>query len=174
MAQPFVGEIKMFAGNFAPVNYAFCNGKLLPISEYEALYALLGTTYGGDGVTTFGLPDLQGRVPVHQGTLSGGGLTYVMGQIAGVETVTVTSQTYPTHNHTVSVSTTAATLAGPGSNMPGAGATMAVYTNSPPNSALAAAAISPAPGSGTPHNNLQPYVCLSFIIALFGVFPSRN
>ena len=174
MAQPYLGEIKMFAGNFPPRGYALCRGQLLSIAEYEALYALLGTTYGGDGVNTFGLPDLQGRVPVHQGTLSGSGSTYVMGQIAGVESVTVISQTYPTHNHTVSVSTAAATLPGPGSNMPGAGATMAVYSNSAPNSALAAAAISPAPGSGLPHNNLQPYVCLSFIIALEGVFPSRN
>lgn len=97
-----------------------------------------------------------------------------MGQVAGVEAVTITSQTYPSHTHTVTVSTTTATLPGPGNNLPGAGATMAIYSNSAPNSALAPAAVSNAPGNSLPHNNLQPYLCLSFIIALVGIFPSRN
>ena len=172
MTQPFTGEIKLFAGNFAPRGWAMCQGQLLSIAQYTTLYSLIGTTYGGDGANTFALPDFRGRAPVHQG--QGSGLSaYVIGERIGSESVTLIASQYPAHSHPVSASTAAATQASPGGNLPGAGATMAIYSSSAPNVMFNAAAVS-ASGGSQPHSNLQPFLCLSFVIALEGIYPSQN
>ena len=172
MADPFIGEIRMFAGNFAPRDWAFCDGQLQSISQNTALFSLLGTTYGGDGVTTFALPDMRGRVPIHQG--QGPGLSpQVIGQVQGTETVTLTAAQMPAHGHLEVASTSpASTSAGPG-GVPATPATVAIYGTTPPNADLAAAAVVPV-GGNQPHSNMAPYGTLSFIICLFGIFPSRN
>jgi microcystin-dependent protein len=172
MSNPFVGEIRLFAGNFAPLGWVFCQGQLLPIAEYETLFNLIGTTYGGDGQTTFGVPDLQGRVPVHQGALAGGS-TYTLGQKAGVENVTITASQMPTHSHAFAASQASGTQVGPGANLLGASSSIAMYTSQVPNVSFNPAAIGVYGGS-QPHDNLQPYVCVSFIISLFGIYPSSN
>ncbi|MBS0582317.1 MAG: phage tail protein [Proteobacteria bacterium] len=173
MSTPFIGEIRMFAGNFAPAGWAYCNGALISISQNDALFALLGTIYGGDGVNTFALPDLQGRTPVHQG--QGPGLSgYVIGERSGVETVTLISNQYPTHTHALGASSGAGTAPGPGNDVLAASASIKAYTDSPPNVGLNAAALPPSNGGSQPHENMQPSLCVSFIISLFGVFPSQN
>ena len=172
MSNPYIGEIRLFAGNFAPVGFAFCNGQLLAISENSALFALIGTIYGGDGQTTFALPDLRGRLPMHQGT--GPGLTTrVIGQQFGTETVTLTTAQIPAHSHPVLCSS-APSSAGP------AGAFWAQTTgvsgfgpSSSANTTMNAATITTSGGS-QPHENLMPLLAVNFIISLFGVFPSRN
>jgi len=174
VADPFLGEIKMFGGNFAPVGWAFCNGQLLSIAENNALFALLGTTYGGDGQTTFGVPDLQGRLPLHMGQLQGGG-NYVLGQTAGSETVTLVGGQVGSHTHPANAGG-GATSGSPATNMLGAvGGGVARYL--PAGSGgivpLNPATVQPA-GSNQPHDNMMPFLALSFIIALEGVFPSRN
>lgn len=169
MSDPFVGEIRMFGGNFAPAGWMFCEGQLLPISENETLFNLIGTTYGGDGQETFGLPDLRGRLPIHQGT--GGGGTYQIGENGGVEEVTLTVQQLPIHSHQLlasgdignQVNTTGALT----SNSQGA----IPYIEDAPTLNMNAQAISPVGGS-QPHTNFQPYLCVDFIISLFGIFPS--
>lgn len=164
----FLGEIRMFAGTFAPVGWAFCAGQLQPISENEALFMLLGTTYGGDGQETYALPDLRGRVPIHQGT------TFVMGEQGGTEEVTLTSQQIPIHTHPFVASTDAGTQASPIGFVPAASNVVKIYKASPaPNSPMAAQSTTPAGGS-QPHENMQPYVAVSYIISLFGPFPSQN
>jgi len=168
MSQPFIGEIRMFGGLFAPYGYAFCQGQLLSISQYQALYALIGTTYGGDGVNTFALPDLQGRVPLHAGADSFGN-TYVQGEKAGTESVTLTSQQNPAHSHTV-VAQTTANAKSPSNTVYGGGGT-SIYRASPStqmNGAMVGVT------GGQPHDNMMPYLVINFIIALQGAFPSRN
>lgn len=169
MPEPFVGEIRMFAGNFPPSGWAFCDGQPLPISENEVLFQLIGTTYGGDGEETFNLPDLQSRVPVHQGT--GGGVTYTLGESGGVEQVTLTVQQIPVHTHALLGSTAAGTQTTPVDNVLAASNTVSMYKAAAVTGALNAASAGPAGGS-QPHENLQPYLCINFIISLFGVFPS--
>jgi microcystin-dependent protein len=179
MSQPFIGEIRMFAGNFAPVGWAFCNGQTQLIADNNALFALIGTTYGGDGVNTFNLPNLQGRLAVEQGT--GPGLSsYVIGQSAGVENVTLAPNQIPVHSHALQASTATATLSSPTGNVTGAASTTPVATvlyTKPGTPAtvgnLAAQSVVNA-GGGLPHSNLMPYLCVSFIISLFGIFPSQN
>jgi microcystin-dependent protein len=166
MPEPFVGEIRMFAGNFPPAGWAFCEGQPLPISENEILFQLIGTTFGGDGESTFNLPDLRGRVPVHQGT--GGGTTYTLGESGGVEQVTLTVQQIPTHTHAFLASTATGTSPSPVDNVLAANNVVSMYKATTP---MNAAAAGPAGGS-QPHENLQPYLCIDFIISLFGVFPS--
>jgi microcystin-dependent protein len=170
---PFVGEIRMFAGNFAPAGWAFCDGQLLPISENETLFNLIGTTYGGDGQATFALPDLRGRVPIHQGT--GSGLsTRILAEMGGVEDVTLTPPQLPTHNHPlVAAATPAQATAEPTGSLP-AIATTALYS-APASGTLAMdpAAVG-ALGGSEPHTNLAPFLCVNFIISLFGIFPSPN
>jgi microcystin-dependent protein len=170
----------MFGGNFAPVGWAFCSGQILPISENDTLFQLIGTTYGGDGQETFGLPDLRGRVPIHQGT--GPGLsTYVIGQAAGTETVTLTTNQMPLHSHTLMASTTPATLPSPTNAVPGVvNPTASQYsfyvvpgTSTMVQAPMAATSIMPFGGSQA-HENLMPALAVSFIISLFGVFPSQN
>jgi len=171
MSNPFIGEIRMFGGNFAPANWAFCNGQLIAISQNDTLFTLIGTTYGGDGVNTFALPNLQGRVPMHQGT-SGAG-NHVLGELAGSESVTLTTNQYPAHSHSFTASSGAGALPAPGSNVLAASPTLAAFTTQAPNVSLNPAALTPSGGS-QPHDNMQPFLCVSFIISLFGIFPSQN
>jgi microcystin-dependent protein len=166
---PFVGEIRMFGGNFAPVGWAFCNGQLMAIANNETLFQLIGTTYGGDGQTTFGLPNLQGRLPVHQGTSVNGG-SFIIGQLAGEENHTLVQNEIPSHNHLVAAGP--ATSASPSGNVYGGGGA-ALYRTAAPSAAMNAAMIGLNPGS-QPHSNLMPSLCVSFIISLSGIFPSQN
>lgn len=172
MPQPYVGEIRIFAGNFAPVGWMFCEGQLIPISEYETLFNLIGTTYGGDGQSTFQLPDLRGRVPIHQGK-GNDNITYIQGETGGVESVTLTVAQLPAHTHGLIATTSAAVLPNPGNALPATGVISELYWGDPPDNAAAAQAISPAGGS-QPHSNFQPYLCLNFIISMFGVYPSQT
>jgi microcystin-dependent protein len=174
MPEPFVGEIKMFAGNFAPRAWALCDGQLLSISQNDALFSLLGTIYGGDGRTTFGLPDLRGRIPIHMG--SGPGLTERrLGSKSGTEKVTLTANQIPNHTHTVTGDSAAGQEGSPSGKVP-AQATVGVYTRNP-----IAAAIRPlneqsisAVGGSQQHTNEMPFLCIHFIIALYGIYPSRS
>ncbi len=164
MSQPFVGEVRLFAGSFAPLGWSFCDGALMPIAENEILFTLIGTTYGGDGQNTFALPDLRGRVPVHQGS------GYVIGQRAGSESVTLGSTQMPAHTHVLRASTfdgrvgmpDNAVLAAPPVNSYGSGA---------PSVPMAATAVGQA-GGAQPHENMAPFVAVSYIISLFGIYPS--
>jgi microcystin-dependent protein len=165
VSQPYVGEIRMFAGNFAPAGWMFCEGQLLPISEYETLFNLIGTTYGGDGQTTFALPDLRGRLPVHQGN------GFTLAETGGVETVTLTTSQIPQHQHPYLASTDGGATADPTGNVLAAVPNIKAYIQQAPTAALAAQSIGSTGGS-QPHDNFQPYLCIDFIISLFGVFPS--
>ena len=174
MADPFVGEIRMTGFNFAPVGWALCNGQLLSIAQNSALFALLGTQFGGNGQTTFGLPDLQGRVPMHQG--SGSGLTpRTMGEKAGTESVQLTAAQMPAHSHVTSVPATAAvaTAASPAGSVPAKAADGENnYAATSDGSSIACSAASA--GSSQAHPNIQPYQVVNFIIATQGIFPSRS
>ncbi len=171
MSEPFVGEIRMFAGNYAPRGWAFCDGQLLAVSQNDALFSLLGTVYGGDGRTTFGLPDLRGRVPIHPGT--GPGLSPVrQGQKGGQEDVTLTVNQLPSHNHSYGASSGAAQNTAP-SGTALASPTADIYANATSLAAMAGDMI-PRVGGGQSHTNLQPFLCINFIIALFGIYPSRH
>jgi microcystin-dependent protein len=170
MAQPYVGEIRMFGGNFAPAGWMFCEGQLLPISENETLFQLIGTTYGGDGQETFALPDLRGRLPIHLGT--GGGGTYQLAETGGTEEVTLTVQQIPAHTHSFFASTAGATQTSPSGQVIAQSGQRAVYTEDSTTTNLAGSAIAPIGGS-QPHTNFQPYLCVDFIISLFGIFPHQ-
>lgn len=165
MAQPYVGEIRMFAGNFAPAGWAFCEGQLLPISENETLFQLIGTTYGGDGQSNFALPDMRGRIPLHQGN------GVILAQSGGTEQVTLTSQQMPVHNHAALGAAVTGDQTSANGALPANSVTITPYLNTPPDAAFNAAAITPAGGS-QPHTNFQPYLCLNYILSLFGIFPS--
>lgn len=172
MSDPFVGEIRMFGGNFPPAGWMFCDGNLLPISENETLFQLIGTTYGGDGQETFALPNLQSRVPMHAGT-GPDGATYVLGEQAGVESVTLTVNQIPTHTHPLLGSNTPAGTQIPGGNVAAQGAGGAqIYTSANSPIQISPQSVAPAGGS-QPHENLQPYLCINFIISLFGIFPRQ-
>jgi len=167
MSQPYYGEIRMFGGNFAPAGWMFCEGQLLPISEYETLFNLIGTTYGGDGQSTFALPDLRGRVSVHQGN------GFILAEQGGVEEVTLTVNQIPAHSHPLLASgdlgnqlTTTGNLL---SNSQGA----IPYIEDVTTLNMSSSAITPVGGS-QPHTNFQPYLCVNFIISLFGIFPSQT
>lgn len=166
MAQPYVGEIRMFAGNFAPVGWMFCEGQLLPISENETLFQLIGTTYGGDGESTFGLPDMRGRIPIHQG----GG--FILAENGGAEEITLTVQQIPAHSHPLLCSTAPATESAPGGEVLAQSKTAGIhaYLEDVPNANLAPTSIGSVGGS-QPHTNFQPYLCVNYIISLFGIFP---
>ena len=167
MAQPYVGEIRMFGGNFAPAGWMFCEGQLLPISENETLFQLIGTTYGGDGESTFALPDLRGRVPIHQGN------GFTLAETGGVEDVTLTVQQITAHGHALLGSTDPANTNAPANNVFAAsgGSTVFPYGTDQPPTTLHPSTIS-AVGGSQPHTNFQPYLCVDFIISLFGIFPS--
>jgi microcystin-dependent protein len=173
MSNPYIGEIRIFAGNFPPQGWAFCDGSLQSIAENDALFALIGTTYGGDGQTSFALPDLRGRLPVHQG--AGTDQTYTLGEAGGVETVTLTTQQIPAHAHAFMGSSDTASTTGPTGAVPatmGSVTTFAYGADLPP-AAFAPSMVAQAGGS-QPHDNLQPYLVVSFIISLYGIFPSQN
>jgi len=165
VAQPYVGEIRMFGGNFAPAGWMFCEGQLLPISEYETLFNLIGTTYGGDGQSTFALPDLRGRVPMHMGN------GFTLAETGGVETVTLTVSQIPAHSHPYLGTTSSATDANAQNNVVAQTGTFFAYLNVNPAVAMAPQSVSSV-GGNQPHDNFQPYLCINFIISLFGIFPS--
>ncbi|CAN5908581.1 tail fiber protein [soil metagenome] len=165
MAQPYVGEIRMFAGNFAPAGWMFCEGQLLPISENETLFQLIGTTYGGDGQSTFALPDLRGRLPIHQGN------GFVLAETGGAEEITLTVPQIPVHSHQLLATSTIATDTALTGNVPGQTSTFDFYQSTPGSINMASQSISSVGGS-QPHSNFQPYLCVDFIISLFGIFPS--
>jgi microcystin-dependent protein len=172
MSQPFIGEIRMFGGNFAPAGWAFCEGQLMPISENDALFTLIGTTYGGDGQETFGLPNLQSRVPIHMGK-GPDGTTYNIGEMAGTETVTLTTQQIPQHTHALIGSSATATTQDPTDNVLAASQASIYYNLADNIGKMVASAIQPDGGS-QPHENCQPFLCINFIISLFGIFPQQN
>ncbi len=176
MAQPYVGEIRIFAGNFAPAGWMFCEGQLLPISEYETLFQLIGTTYGGDGQSTFALPDLRGRIPLHQGTNPGTGTNYQLAETGGVEQVTLTMQQIPIHTHTMLGTTQGAIDTDPNGRLTAVSAQVQYATalgGAPANQQMAPQSVSPVGGS-QPHTNFMPYICINYIISLFGIFPSQT
>ncbi|MFF3601834.1 phage tail protein [Kitasatospora indigofera] len=166
MSEAYVGEIRMFAGNYPPRNWAFCHGQLLPISEYETLFVLVGTTYGGDGVTTFGVPDLRGRIPVHQAS------GYPLGRKSGVESVTLLERNLPSHSHGLRAAATAATSTSAQGNMLASWAD-APYGAPGPGTALSVAGVEPVGGTQA-HENRPPSLALSFILCLYGIFPSQS
>jgi microcystin-dependent protein len=170
MSGPYVGEIRMFAGNFAPAGWLFCNGAPLPISENEVLFQIIGTTYGGDGEETFNLPNLQSRIPIHQGT-GPSGTTYILGEAGGVESVTLTVNQIPSHTHPAIGAAVTGDQTSADNALPANSVTITPYLNTSPDAAFNAAAIAPVGGS-QPHDNMQPYLCINFIISLFGVYPS--
>jgi microcystin-dependent protein len=169
VSTPYVGEIRMFAGNFAPAGWMFCEGQVLPISEYETLFNLIGTTYGGDGQSTFALPDLRGRLPIHQGN------GFTLAQTGGVETVTLATPQIPAHSHVLLGTTNAASGTNPANQVlaPTQASTITPYGTDNPLVALAPNSVSSVGGS-QPHDNFEPYLCISFIISPFGVFPSQS
>ncbi|MEM1181031.1 MAG: tail fiber protein [Acidobacteriota bacterium] len=173
MSEPFVGEVRMFAGNFAPRGWAFCDGQLLAVSQNDALFSLLGTIYGGDGRTTFGLPDLRGRVPIHPG--SGPGLSpRRLGAKAGSEKETLTVNQLPSHTHDWRVSNAAATERLPTGGAYAQHAASDFYKQNPATSVNMNAAVISGIGGSRSHSNLMPFLCINFIIALFGIYPSRH
>ena len=174
MSQHYVGEIRMFAGNFAPLGWEFCSGQQIPISENETLFQLIGTTYGGDGESTFNLPNLQSRIPLHMGN-GPDGITYPLAQMAGTEAVTLTVQQIPVHTHPLMASNDLANTTAPGGNVLAANpsATTFPYGTDMPTTLLNANAVSPVGGS-QPHENTQPFLCINYIISMFGIFPTAT
>ena len=172
--EPFVGEIKMFAGNFAPRGFALCDGQLLQIAQNTVLFSLFGTFYGGDGRTTFGLPDLRGRLPVHMG--NGPGLTNrPIGQKSGSETATISTSQMPAHTHTMFASGDSGSDSRPEGNVTASNTPIDIYFDTPPATTnMNASAIVGTSGGGSVHNNLMPFLCINFIVSLTGLFPSRN
>src|SRR3712207_151905 len=165
MAQPYVGEIRMFAGNFAPAGWMFCEGQLLPISENETLFQLIGTTYGGDGESTFALPDLRGRIPIHQGN------GFILAETGGAEEITLTVSQIPAHSHPLLASSTIGALPTGQANVLAKTTNIDLYSGDVADTPLSPVAVMPTGGS-QPHTNFQPYLCVDFIISLFGIFPS--
>lgn len=182
MAQPYIGEIRIFAGNFAPVGWAFCNGQLMSIAENDTLFNLIGTTYGGDGQETFGLPNLNGRVPMHMGTGTFG-TTYQIGEMAGVESVTLNVNQIPAHAHTVGGELTimtrgdsAGNFASPDNHAIGIAPLKKFFSKTAGGGKMAPLTSTTSigiAGGAQPHENMQPYVTISFIISLFGVYPQQ-
>ena len=168
MAQPYVGEVRMFAGNFAPAGWQFCDGSLLPISEFDTLFNLIGTTYGGDGQSTFAVPNLRGRLPLHFGA------GFIQGESAGVESVTLSTSQIPVHTHPLLASADSGGQSSPVGFLPASSNSVSIYK------VPAATLVAMAPqaigsvGGSQPHDNFQPYLCVDFIISLFGIFPSQN
>jgi microcystin-dependent protein len=165
MAQPYVGEIRMFAGNFAPAGWMFCEGQLVPISENETLFQLIGTTYGGDGQSTFALPDLRGRVPVHMGN------GFTLAETGGAPEVTLTVPQIPSHTHPFLGSGDVANSPNPATSVVARSLQVNIFINANPSAAMSPQFLGGVGGS-QPHDNMQPYLCVDFIISLFGIFPS--
>ena len=167
MAQPYIGEIRMFAGNFAPNGWMFCSGQLLPISENDVLFQLIGTTYGGDGQSTFNLPNLQSRVPIHMGN------GFILAETGGVEEVTLTTNQIPSHTHPMVATGNPANAASPTNAILGTSSQVTMYFGDPPSQNMNLQDIGLIGGS-QPHTNLQPYLGINFIISLFGIFPNPS
>ena len=165
MAQPYVGEIRIFAGNFAPAGWLFCEGQLLAISENETLFQLIGTTYGGDGQSTFALPDLRGRLPLHFGN------DFILAETGGAEEITLTTGQIPAHSHPILASNALANTSSPKNALLGVSTQTSTFFPDVPSVAMHSNTITPTGGS-QPHTNFQPYLCVDFIISLFGIFPS--
>lgn len=178
MGQPYVGEIRMFGGNFAPNGWMLCQGQTLPISENDQLFTLIGTTYGGDGQSTFNLPNLSSRVPIHMGT-GPDGTTYQIGQAAGTEQETLTVQQIPSHSHVMTANTAGGNSPSPEGRVfakpspPPTVSNPIIAGEDPPLVTLDPSSVLPAGGS-QPHENTQPFLCINFIISLFGIFPSQT
>lgn len=167
MSNPYVGEIRMFGGNFAPSGWMFCEGQILAISDYDTLFNLIGTTYGGDGQSTFALPDLRGRIPVHQAT------GFTIGQLAGTETVTLTTQQLPQHTHAaIAVSGNTNGVPSPTNNTWGSVTASSPYTDQPADGTMNSGSLA-LTGNNQAHDNFMPYQCVSFIISLYGIFPTQ-
>jgi microcystin-dependent protein len=171
MAQPYVGEIRIFAGNFNPNGWAFCDGQLMSISENETLFNLIGTTYGGDGQETFAVPDLRGRAPVHMGTNAG--INFQIGEEGGSESVTLTTGQFPNHTHAMIGSTGNGSQKDPSNTILAGSTTITPYATETPNKAMAANSLN-AQGGNQPHENMQPYLVISYIISLFGIYPQPS
>lgn len=171
MSAPYVGEIRMFAGNFPPQGWMTCDGQLLPISENETLFQLIGTTYGGDGMSTFALPNLAARVPIHQG--SNGTSTYTLAETGGVTNVTLTTNQIPAHNHAFLASLNNAAASTPANNVTGVVGATQVYRAANPATQLANNMLD-SQGGSQPHDNMQPFLAITYIISLFGIFPSPS
>jgi microcystin-dependent protein len=167
MAQPYVGELRIFAGNFAPSGWMFCEGQLLPISENNTLFALIGTTYGGDGQSTFALPDLRGRLPLHQGN------GHILAETGGAEEVTLSINQIPSHSHPMIGSSGNGSQSNPQNNVLASSTLVKLYSGEAADTAMAPTSITSVGGS-QPHTNFQPYLCVNYIISLFGIFPSQN
>jgi microcystin-dependent protein len=168
MSSPFIGEIRMFAGNFAPVGWAFCNGAIIPIDQNDALFNLIGTTYGGDGQTTFALPNLQSRVPIHVGP------GFALGQSGGTESVTLTTSQIPAHSHVPQSFSALGNLTGPGGGVWALSNSGTIYADTPPPSISMAATALNSSGGSQPHDNMLPFLVINFILSLFGIFPSQT
>jgi microcystin-dependent protein len=168
VSSPYVGEIRMFGGNFQPAGWAFCDGQLLNISDNDVLFLVIGTTYGGDGVNTFALPNLQGRLAIHQGG------SFLIGEAAGTETVTLTSQQMPIHPHSFYCSTSPGGQKNPAGNVPAAIPAGSAYEQGPATAPLIPQSIQQYIGGNGPHDNMQPYQCVTFIISLYGIFPTQT
>jgi microcystin-dependent protein len=173
MSQPYIGEIRMFGGNFAPAGWAFCTGQLVPISENDALFNLIGTTYGGDGQENFALPNLQGRIPIHAGQGPGISQNYQLGEMAGVETVTLTTQQIPIHNHALVASTDPANTPNPGNNVLSAPITATPFFQQNPTVAMNPNMLA-GQGGNQPHDNMMPFLVVNYIISLFGIYPTQS
>lgn len=171
MSSPYIGEIRMFGGSFAPVGWALCQGQTVPISQNDTLFNLIGTTYGGDGQETFDLPNLAGRVALHQGQGPGISSQYIIGETGGVEQVTLTTQQIPSHTHPVVVSQDAADSGDPNNQTYGQSIQIMMYDQATASKFFAANTLQPAGGS-QPHENMQPFLVLSFIISLYGIYPT--
>lgn len=167
MAQPYVGELRIFAGNFAPAGWMFCEGQLLPISENETLFVLIGTTYGGDGQSTFALPDLRGRLPLHQGN------SHTLAETGGAEEVTLSINQIPSHSHPMIGSSGNGSQSNPQNNVLASSTLVKLYSGEAADTAMAPTSITSV-GGNQPHTNFQPYLCVNYIISLFGIFPSQN
>jgi microcystin-dependent protein len=172
VSQPFIGEIRMVGFSFAPAGWAFCDGQLIPIAENDALFVLIGTTYGGDGQETFALPNLQSRIPIHAGTGSSG-INHQLAEMGGTESVTLTTQQIPTHSHAMLAIPDNATQPNPGNNLIARTPSFDMYVQDTPDQAMAATAITPLGGS-QPHENMMPFLVINFIISLFGIFPTQT
>jgi microcystin-dependent protein len=171
MSEPFVGEIRIVGFNFAPQGWSFCDGSLLPIAQNEVLFNLIGTTYGGDGVNTFALPNLQGRIPIHQGSSPSNGQVYIQGQLSGSESVALTAQQIPSHNHVFQVSAAAATSGAPSAgSVPGQAASN-IYASTASTTTMSSTSLA---GGGQPHDNMMPFLCVNYVISFFGIFPSQG
>lgn len=168
MSQPFVGEIRMFAGNFAPVGWAFCQGQLLAISENDVLFNLIGTTYGGDGQNTFALPNLSSRIPVHVGP------GFALGQTAGAESVTLTTSQIPGHSHVPQATNGGGSQAGPSNGLWASSSPATQFSTTIDSGTIMSTDAMGVTGGSQPHDNMVPYLCVNFIISLFGVFPSQS